>query len=65
MTKEQLIAELEELETRLRKLAERTTAKMEAEAAGERALLYAGQANGYEMSADMLANTLHLAKTEW
>lgn len=65
MTKEQLIAELEELEARLRSQAERNTAKSEAEGSGDRALLYAGTANGYEHSADMLAHTLHLARTEW
>lgn len=61
MESTQLIAELEELETRLRKLAESNNERA-ANSASDMALAYAGQSNGYEQSAELLAYVIHAAK---
>lgn len=62
METKQLLEALEELEKELRSAAERNDAK--SEGAGERALLYAGQANAYEHSAEKLADVIRYAR-EW
>lgn len=64
MESQQLIAELEELETRLRKLAKRNNEKAAAEGAGDRALIHSGMSHGYEQSAELLADTIKAAR-EW
>ena len=62
MESQQLIAELEELESRLRKLAESNNERAAAEGASDIALAYAGQSNGYEQSAELLSYVIHAAK---
>lgn len=68
MDAQHIIKELEELEASLRNLAKRNNQKMEAElkdgGSRDKSLLYAGQANAYEWSADLIANEIRLAR-EW
>jgi len=64
MDSAQIIAELEELEERLRKLAKRNNDKAAA-TKGDEKLIHAGMSHGYEQSAELLAFAIQHAREEW